>query len=332
MKINRQIILTSRPVGMASLSNFQMINQPISHPREGEVLSKTLYVSVDPYMRSRMDERPSYIEPFQLNEPINGGVIGEVVESNSPTFQAGEFVLGFSTWGDYFIASASKLEKISLPKHSLSLALGILGMPGMTAYFGLLDIGNPKPGETLVVTAAAGAVGSVVGQIGKIKGCHVIGIAGNDEKVRYLQQELGFDKALNYKDPKFVKNLKEATPQGVDVYFDNVGGPITDAIVSRINRHARIVICGQISMYNHEIDIGPRLFPQLLVKSALAKGFIVNEYEMNFPEARHQIAKWMEEGKLKYQESIIQGLENIPKAFIALFSGENQGKQIVKVE
>lgn len=330
MKTNRQIILASRPMGMASSSNFQMISGPIPQPQEGEVLSKTLYLSVDPYMRNRMDEGPSYIEPFQLHEPITGGIIGQVIESNSLTFQAGDFVLGFSTWGDYFIAPANELKKIDLPEQSLSFALGILGMPGMTAYFGLLDIGNPKSGETLVVTAAAGAVGSVVGQIGKIKGCHVIGIAGNEEKVRYIQQELGFDKALNYKDPHFEQKFIEATPQGVDIYFDNVGGSITDAVVSRINRHARIVICGQISMYNHEKDIGPRLFPQLLVKSALAKGFIVDEYEKHFPEARGQIAKWIEEGKLKYQETIIKGLENTPRAFLALFSGENKGKQLVK--
>lgn len=331
MKTNRQIILASRPTEKAMLSNFQMISQPLNQPKTGEVLCKTLFISVDPYMRNRMDERPSYIESFQLHEPITGGVIGEVTESNSPTFQVGDFVLGFSAWGDYFTASANELEKISLPKQFLSLALGILGMPGMTAYFGLLDIGKPKSGETLVVTAAAGAVGSVVGQIGKIKGCQVIGIAGTEEKGHYTKQELGFDEALNYKDPKFDQKLIEATPQGVDVYFDNVGGLITDAIVKRINRHARIVICGQISMYNHEKDIGPRLFPQLLVKSALAKGFIVDEYEKHFPEARNQIAKWIEEGKLKYQESIMQGLENIPKAFLALFSGENQGKQLVKV-
>lgn len=331
MKTNRQVILASRPMGAASPDNFQVISGQTPSLKEGEVLSKTLYISVDPYMRNRMDERASYIEPFQLHEPITGGVIGQVIQSNSSKFQPGDFVLGFSTWGDYFAAPASKLEKIDLPKESLSLALGVLGMPGMTAYFGLLDIGKPRPGEILVVTAAAGAVGSVVGQIGKIKRCHVIGIAGSEEKVRYIQQELGFDKALNYKDPKFEQKLMEATSQGVDVYFDNVGGPITDAIISRINRHARIVICGQISMYNHEKDIGPRLFPQLLVKSALAKGFIVDEYEERFPEARNQIVKWIEEGKLKYQESIMEGLENIPKAFLALFSGENQGKQLVKL-
>lgn len=330
MKTNRQIILASRPAEMASLSNFEMISSPIPQPKEGEVLSKMLYLSVDPYMRNRMDERASYIAPFQLQKPITGGVIGQVIESNSPTFQPGDFVLGFSTLADYFMAPANELEKIDLPQESLSLALGILGMPGMTAYFGLLQIGKPQSGETLVVTAAAGAVGSVVGQIGKIKGCHVIGIAGNEEKVRDIEQTLGFDKALNYKDPNFEEKLIDATPRGVDVYFDNVGGSITDAVVSRINRHARIVICGQISMYNHQQDIGPRLFPQLLIKSALAQGFIVNEYEKHFPAARRQITQWIEENKLKYQETIINGLENTPKAFLSLFSGQNQGKQLIK--
>lgn len=331
MKTNRQIILASRPNGKASLTNFEIVSREIPTLKEGEILSKILYISVDPYMRNRMDERSSYIELFQLNEPITGGIIGQVIQSNSSIFQVGDFVLGFSSWGDYFTAQATELEKITLPEQSLSLALGILGMPGMTAYFGLLDISKPKPGETLVVTAAAGAVGSVVGQIGKVKGCHVIGIAGSEEKVRYIKQELAFDQALNYKDPKFEQELMKATSQGVDVYFDNVGGPITDAVVNRINRHARIVICGQISMYNHEKDFGPRLFPKLLVKSSLAKGFIVDEYEEHFPEARKQIAKWIEEGKLKYQESIMQGLESVPKAFLALFSGENHGKQLVKV-
>jgi NADPH:quinone reductase len=331
MKANRQIILASRPTEKASLTNFEIVSRDIPALKEGEVLLKTFYISVDPYMRNRMDEKASYIEPFQLGEPITGGVIGQVIQSNSSNFQAGDFVLGFSAWGDYFIAAANELEKINLPEQSLSFALGILGMPGMTAYFGLLDIGKPKPGEILVVTAAAGAVGSVVGQIGKVKGCHVIGIAGSEEKVRYIKQELGFDQALNYKDPKFEQELMKATSQGVDVYFDNVGGPITDAVVNRINRHARIVICGQISMYNHEKDFGPRLFPKLLVKSSLVKGFIVDEYEEHFPKARKQMTKWIEEGKLKYQESIVQGLENVPKAFLALFSGENHGKQLVKV-
>lgn len=331
MKTNRQVILNSRPTGMATLDNFQIVNRQISEPKKGEVLAKTLYISVDPYMRNRMDDRRSYIEPFQLNEPISGGIVGQIIQSNSSNFKPGDFVLGFSTWGDYFTTSASQLEKINLPEESLSLALGILGMPGMTAYFGLLDIGHPKPGEILLVTAAAGAVGSVVGQIGKIKGCHVIGIAGSEEKIRYLKNEFGFDEALNYKDSNFEQQLKDATPQGVDIYFDNVGGTITDAIVKRINRHARIAICGQISMYNHEKDIGPRPFPQLLTKSALARGFIVNEYATRFPEAQKQIAIWIKEGKLKYQESIMQGLESLPKAFLALFSGENQGKQLVKL-
>lgn len=331
MTTNRQIILASRPKEKATLANFQLISNPLNQPKKEEVLCKTLFISVDPYMRNRMEDKASYIAPFKLNEPMTGGVIGKVIQSNSPKFQEGDFVLGFSTWGDYFIASTAELEKLNLPEKSLSSALGILGMPGMTAYFGLLDIGKPKSGEVLVVTAAAGAVGSVVGQIGKIKGCHVIGIAGSEDKVRYLQQELGFDKALNYKDPKFSEKLIKETSEGVDVYFDNVGGTITDAVVSRINRHARIVICGQISLYNHENNMGPRLFPQLLVKSALAKGFIIDEYKKQFTEARQQMAKWIAEGKLKYQESIENGLENVPKAFLALFSGENHGKQLVRL-
>jgi NADPH:quinone reductase len=329
---NRQIILVSRPTGLPSLSNFQLISRPIPSPKEGEALVQTLYLSVDPYMRSRMNDRPSYIEPFQLNHPLTGGVVGKVLQSNTSTFQPGDYVLGFSDWADYFVASAKELEKIDLPEKLLSASLGILGMPGMTAYFGLLDVGKPQAGETLVVTAAAGAVGSIVGQIGKIKGCYVVGIAGNDEKIRYLTQELHFDVAINYKRPDFLEKLAEATSKGVDIYFDNVGGVITDAIIARINDHARIVICGQISMYNLEKeDIGLRPFPRLLVKNALAKGFMVYEYGGRFPEGRSQIAKWLQEGVLKYHESIVQGLENAPRAFLGLFSGENRGKQLVKI-
>lgn len=332
MSKNRQILLLSRPKGMPDLSNFALRESPIPKPKQGEVLLRSLYLTVDPYMRGRMNEGPSYIAPFALNQPPTGGVVGEVIESQHARFKQGDLVLAFSDWADYSISSGDELHKLDPKLAPVSTALGVLGMPGMTAYFGLLDIGQPKTGETVVVSGAAGAVGSVVGQIAKIKGCRVIGIAGSDAKRDYLLKELKFDAALNYKSADFKEALKKACPQGVDVYFDNVGGDITDCVLQLINRHARIVICGQISMYNlDKADVGLRNFWLLLVKSALAKGFIVNEYEQRFPEGIRQMAGWIKDGQLKYSENIVNGLENMPQAFLGLFKGENIGKQLVKV-
>jgi len=332
MDTNRQIILMSRPKGMPDLSNFKLQEAPIPKPKEGQVLIRTLYLTVDPYMRGRMNEGPSYIEPFQLNRPPTGGVVGRVVESRSPLFKTGDIVLGFLEWADYAIADANTLQKLDPTLAPVSTALGILGMPGMTAYFGLLDIGQPKVGETVVVSGAAGAVGSLVGQIAKIKGCRVVGIAGGKEKVGILTKELGFDAAIDYKQSDYIENLKNACPKGVDVYFDNVGGSITDAVIKLINKKARLVVCGQISMYNLEKpDVGPRPWWILLTKSAKAQGFIVDAYEERFPEGINQLAQWIKAGKIKYKENIIEGLENTPKAFLGLFRGENIGKQLVKV-
>lgn len=331
-KTNRQIILTSRPKGMPDLSHFALHTVALPAPKEGEVVVRSLYLTVDPYMRGRMKEGRSYIDPWEINQPPTGGVVGEVVESQSPSFKVGDIVLGFLPWADYSAAPAGELHKLDPKQAPISTALGVLGMPGMTAYFGLSDIGQPKAGETVVVSAAAGAVGSAVGQIAKIKGCRVVGIAGGKEKVAYLTKELGFDAAIDYKQPNLADELRKACPKGVDVYFDNVGGEITDEVLRLINRHARIVICGQISMYNLEKpDIGPRNFWLLLVRSALAKGFIVDEYKARFPEGTKQMAEWLKQGKLKYKESVVQGLENTPKAFLGLFKGENIGKQLVKV-
>jgi NADPH-dependent curcumin reductase CurA len=337
-RMNKQILLVSRPAGMPTPDNFKIVDAEMPQPVEGEVLIRTLYLSVDPYMRGRMSDRKSYVEPFTLNEVITGGVVGEVVESRAEAFQTGDIVVGMLGWQLYSVAKADQASVTSIRKLDPKLApvttaLGILGMPGLTAYFGLLDIGKPKAGETVVVSGAAGAVGTVVCQIAKIRGCRVIGIAGSDEKNRYLTEELGVDAAINYKTTSDLRQaLKEACPRGVDVYFDNVGGEVSDALMMLINHGARIVICGLISLYNLEQpDTGPRVQPYLLVNSALMQGFIVTDYADRFAEGIMQLGGWLAEGKLKYVEHIVEGFENTPRAFLGLFKGENLGKQLVKV-
>ncbi len=330
---NRQILFVKRPTGIPDESCFQLVTSEIPQPTNGQVLLQTRFLSVDPYMRGRMNDRRSYVAPFQLHEVLNGGIVGEVVESKVNNFVKGDFVVGNLGWQDYSVAGEQEVRKINPELAPVSTALGVLGMPGLTAYFGLLDIGQPKSGETVVVSGAAGAVGMIVGQIAKIHGCRVVGIAGSDRKIKYLIDELGFDSAINYKtSPHLRKALKQACPTGVDIYFDNVGGDISDAVISLINNNARIPLCGQISLYNEsQIPMGPRLQPRLLTFSALMKGFIVRNYANRFDEGIRQLAEWLKEKKLKYAENVIDGLENAPKAFIALFAGENLGKQLVKV-
>ena len=332
-QINRQILLVKRPIGIPDERCFKLVTSAMPQPVNGQVLLRTRFLSVDPYMRGRMNDRKSYVAPFQLNEVLNGGVVGEVVESNSNDFARGNFVVGNLGWQDYSVAGEKEVRKINPDIAPVSTALGVLGMPGLTAYFGLLDIGKPKRDETVVVSGAAGAVGTVVGQIAKIHGCRIVGIAGSDKKTKYLINELGFDAAINYRAaPNLGVALKEACPNGVDIYFDNVGGDISDAVLSLINNNARIPLCGQISLYNEtQIPMGPRIQPQLLTHSALMQGFIVRNYAARFDEGILQLAVWLNEKKLKYAESVVEGLENAPKAFIGLFAGENLGKQLVKV-
>lgn len=330
--VNRQIILKSRPQGMADESNFSLVEAPIPPLQQGEVLIHLNYLSVDPYMRGRMRDTPSYVPPFALNHPLIGGAVGEVIESKSAKFKKGDKVLGFLNWSDYSIGKEEELHKIDPSQAPITTALGILGMPGLTAYFGLNKIGQPKKGETIVVSGAAGAVGTAVSQIAKIKGCHVVGIAGSADKLAYLRDELGVDTAINYKADDVGHALNAACHHGVDIYFDNVGGEITDHVLKKLNRHARIVICGQISMYNlDKPDIGPRPYWHLLTHSALMQGFIVYDYQSEFASGINQLTQWVKEGKLKYRENIINGLEKAPQAFIGLFKGENIGKQLVKV-
>ncbi len=329
---NKQILLNSRPAGMPTTDNFRIENTVTPEPKDGEVLVRTLYLSVDPYMRSRMNDRKSYVPPFALNEVISGGVVAEVVDSRTANFQAGDIVTGMLGWRLLSVAKAEELRKVDPRLAPITTALGVLGMPGLTAYFGLLDICNPQAGETVVVSGAAGAVGTTVCQIAKIKGCRVVGIAGSDEKNAYLLNELHVDATINYKTANVKEALAAACPNGVDVYFDNVGGEISDAVLLLINKGARISICGQISMYNLErMDVGLRPQPLLLVKSAMMRGFIVIDYAPRFAEGVTQLGKWLAEGKLKYAENIIEGFENTPRAFLGLFAGENLGKQLVKV-
>jgi NADPH-dependent curcumin reductase CurA len=330
---NRQIHLVSRPKGLPSLEDFKLHESKIPELKEGEVLVQSLYLSVDPYMRGRIGGRPSSHPPFPLNAPANGDGAGRVIDSKHSQFQPGDCVCGYLDWADYSALAGESLRKFNPQEVSLTAALSVLGMPALTGYIGLLDFGLPQAGETLVISGGAGAVGTIVGQIAKIKGCRVIGITGSDSKVEYLLKELQFDGAVNYKNSDWIQQLEQACPSGIDLYFDNVGGTITDEVMKRINRHARVLLCGQISSYNLEQpDVGPRNFRHLIVKSAIAKGFLVYDYQERFPEAREQLQAWFSQGKIKSCETIVKGLENIPQAFLSLFSGDNLGKQLVQID
>lgn len=332
MTYNRQIHLIARPKGLPSQDHFTLHVSSIPELKEGEVLVRSIYLSVDPYMRGRIGGRPSSHPPFPLNQPANGDGAGRVIESKHADFRVGDIVSGYLDWADYSAVPGATLWKCGpiTPRAALS----VLGMPALTAYFGLLDIGQPRQGETIVISGAAGAVGMIAGQIAKIKGCHVIGITGSDQKVDYLLNTLKFDAAVNYKNLDWVQQLESRSSKGVDLYFDNVGGTITDEVMKRLNRGARVVLCGQISSYNLEQpDVGPRNFRHLIVKNAMAKGFMVTiDYKHRFPEGRKQLQEWLEQGKIKPCETVTQGIENMPKAFLGLFTGENLGKQLVQIE
>lgn len=331
--MNKTILLNNRPNGKPQESDFKFTDSDIPVVNNGEVLLKTKYVSVDPYMRGRMSDAESYIEPFQLNKPINSGIIAEVIESKNDSFTKGDFVSGMLDWKEQQTHNGKDLLKVDADKAPLSAYLGILGMTGLTAYHGLTEIGKPQKGETIVVSGAAGAVGSVVGQIGKILGCRVIGIAGTDEKGEMLKSKFGFDAAINYKTTEDLnKAIADAAPNGVDVYYDNVGGTISDSVHANINRFGRIIVCGAISLYNStSVPTGPRVEPFLIKKSVLMQGFIVNNFSDKFPEGIDQLSQWLKAGKLDFSETIVEGFENIPHAFIDLFEGKNKGKMIVKV-
>lgn len=330
--LQQQIKLMKRPVGTPTEADFEFSQVPVAEPAEGEVLIRTIYISVDPYLRGRMNDVKSYVAPFELDTVITSGVIGQVVESKSLKFKEKDIVMGSLGWQQYSVVSESAIRKIDVDIAPASAYLSVLGMTGLTAYFGLLDIGQPKEGETVVVSGAAGAVGSVVGQIAKIKGAHVVGIAGSDEKVRYLTEELGFDSAINYKTEDIGTALDKACPNGIDVYYENVGGEIADAVFPLLNKFARIPVCGAISSYNNEAaDIGPRVQGYLIKTSALMKGFTVADYASHFEEGTKALAGWLQEGKLQYEETITEGFDHTIDAFLDLFKGANLGKAIVKV-
>jgi NADPH:quinone reductase len=331
--MNRRITLASRPSGLPRASDFRLIESPMPWPDRGQVLVQTIFLSVDPYMRRRMSDAESYTRPLAIGELMPGGAVGRVLESADPRFAIGGIVEGALGWQDYAAVDAGELRTIDESLAPVQTALGVLGMPGLTAYFGLLDVCHPKAGQTVVVSGAAGAVGILVGQIARIMGCRVVGVAGSDSKVAYLVDELGFDGAFNYKvTTDYVAELRKLCPKGIDVYFDNVGGAISDAVLRLINVKARISICGQISQYNLEQEEpGPRWFGQLVVKRAKAQGFLVSDYAERFPEGLQGMRQWLRQGKLKYREDTAQGLENAPQAFIGMLQGKNLGKQLVQV-
>jgi len=331
--MTKQIILKSRPTGKPTMDNFKTRLIEVPEVADGGVRLTAHLFSVDPYMRGRMSDAKSYVEPYQVGEAIVGGLIAKVVESKAKELKVGDYVMGSLPWQEEMVVPAKGLQLLDEKTAPLSYYLSVLGMPGLTAYFGLLDIGKPQKGETVVVSGAAGAVGIVVGQIAKIQGCRVVGITGNNVKKDYLLKELHFDAVINY---KTTKNLEEAIamacPSGVDVYFDNVGGEISDAVNTQISKGARIIVCGQISLYNATSQsIGPRIQPTILKRSALMQGFIVSNYSARFPEGLRALSGWVSNGQLKYKITSYKGFDSLPEALIALFEGKNLGKLIVEV-
>ncbi len=329
--LNQQILLKSRPVGEPKETDFALVEAPIPEPGEGEILSRTIYLSLDPYMRGLISESKSYAASLGLDSVIVGGTVSQVIKSNHPQYHEGDFVLSSNGWQIYGISKGETLRKLDPNQAPLSYSLGVLGMPGHTAYSALLDIGQPKAGETVVVSAASGAVGAVAGQIAKIKGCRVVGIVGSDEKRDFVVKELGFDAGINRKTQELYSALKEVSPNGIDVYFDNTAGKILEAVLQQINLGARIALVGLISEYNAvNPPAGPNLRP-LLVNRALIKGFLVTDYQHQFNDFLSDVSGWLKSGKLKYKEDVVVGLENAPQAFIGLLQGKNFGKLVVRI-
>jgi len=331
-RVNRQFRLAARPVGLPKRSDWKLTEEEPRQPAAGEVLVRTHYLSLDPAMRGWMNEGRSYIAPVELGDVMRAGGVGQVEASNHADFKPGDYVSGTLNIQEYATLPGEQLTKVDTSLAALPTYLGVLGMPGMTAYFGLLDVGQPKAGETVVVSGAAGAVGTVVGQIAKIKGCRVVGIAGGQEKCDYLVNELGFDAAIDYKGADLKKRLREACPKGVDVYFDNVGGDILDTVLTRLALRARIVICGAISQYNTTTAVkGPSNYMSLLVHRARMEGMVVFDYAKRFPEAMSEMAGWIKGGQLKSREDIVKGIETFPETLLKLFHGENTGKLVLQV-
>ncbi len=328
---NKQILLATRPEGLPTSETWKLNEQPIPDVKDGEALIKVSFISLDPAMRGWIRDVKSYIPPVQVGEIMRAGSVGEVIESKNPEMKAGEYYTGWGGVQQYVVTNGKGWYKVDPKLAPLPKYIGVLGMPGFTAYFGLLRVGEPKEGETVLVSGAAGAVGSIVGQIAKIKGCRVVGIAGGKDKCDYLTKELGFDGAINYKAENVKDAIKQNCPKGVDVYFDNVGGEILDAALARLNLRARVVICGAVSQYNSETPTGPSNYLSLLVNRARMEGFIVMDYAKDYRQAAMEMGKWMMEGKLKSKEDIVQGIENFHHAFLKLFTGEKLGKLVLQV-
>ncbi|HEV3040678.1 MAG TPA: NADP-dependent oxidoreductase [Candidatus Angelobacter sp.] len=330
MTTNKQVLLASRPTGWVEESHFRIAEVPVPKPGDGEVLLKATYLSLDPYMRGRMNEK-SYAATVEIGGVMTGQVVGEVIESKNSKFNPGDTVTAYTGWQQYAISDGNGMRVVDPKIVPVSAYLGTVGMPGVTAWYGLLKIGDPKPGETVVVSAAAGAVGSVVGQIAKIFGCRAVGVAGGREKCDYAVKELGFDACIDHRSGNLAEALADATPKGIDVYFENVGGPLLDLVLARCNPFARLPICGMIADYNSTERYGVKNLIAAVGNRLKLQGFIISDHTPIWPEALMQLAQWVREGKLKYRETITEGLENAPKAFIGLFKGENFGKQLVKI-
>ncbi|HAS8609764.1 TPA: NADP-dependent oxidoreductase [Vibrio vulnificus] len=333
---NRQIVLASRPVGAPTADNFALTQSDIPTPAQGEILLRSVYLSLDPYMRGRMSDAKSYAEPVGIDEVMVGGTVCQVEASNHAEFEVGEWVLAYTGWQDYALSNGEGLIKLGKQPSHPSYALGVMGMPGFTAYMGLLDIGQSKEGDTLVVAAATGAVGSMVGQIGKLKGCRVIGIAGGEEKCQFAKDTLGFDECIDHKAADFAEQLAKVCHNGIDIYFENVGGKVFDAVMPLLNTGARIPLCGLISQYNAtSLPEGPdrmsMLMAQLLIKRIKMQGFIIfDDYGHRYGEFAADMTQWLAQGKIHYREHLVQGLENAPDAFIGLLEGKNFGKMVVQ--
>ncbi|WCP69914.1 NADP-dependent oxidoreductase [Vibrio tubiashii] len=334
--INRRIVLASRPIGAPVAENFRLEESEKPQPQQGEMLLRSVYLSLDPYMRGRMSDAKSYADPVALDEVMVGGTVCQVEASNHPDYEVGEWVLAFTGWQDYGISDGEGLIKMGKNPTHPSYALGVMGMPGFTAYMGLLDIGQPKAEDTLVVAAATGAVGSMVGQIGKLKGCRVIGVAGGEEKCRYAVEKLGFDLCLDHKADDFEQQLAAACDQGIDIYFENVGGKVFDAVMPLLNTGARVPLCGLISQYNAtSLPEGPdrmsMLMAQLLIKRIKMQGFIIfDDYGHRYGEFAADMGQWLAEGKIHYREHLVEGFDKAPEAFIGLLEGKNFGKLVIK--
>jgi NADPH-dependent curcumin reductase CurA len=334
---NRQILLASRPDGEPTPDNFHVAETEIASASPGQMLLRAIYLSLDPYMRGRMSAAKSYAPPVEIGEVMEGRAIAQVVESNLREYRPGDIVFSPAQgWQEYVVSDGDGVRKVDPSHGPLSYALGVLGMPGLTAYTGLLSIGQPQAGETLVVAAASGAVGSVVGQIGRIQGCRVIGIAGRADKCRYVKEELGFDECLSHHEPDFADRLQAACPRGIDVYFENVGGQVLEAVLPLLNNFARIPVCGLIAHYNaKELPAGPDRLPllmqQILTKRLMFRGFIVWDFASQLPQFLAEVSGWLRDGRIKYKEDITDGLENAPRELIGLLRGENFGKKIIRV-